>query len=234
MLILKYGFYITMSVLAITNMIFFICGWKNLQIDISNEALLLSVVGFFFAFAGINIYSIFNTNIETEKSRLLELADKYDNELQLSSSMLRFPQEIIMIFQSAQYLTSACTLQPNSYDLINEIRTRLTDQKEFIQGLKDSLKNRQYEHYKADLTSLATGVEQILRQHKKNISYNGFFTEQKDQEDNYNSKLDKLIEFVEDLKYYEYEDTDDDELPLDFKSKCKKVFLVAKDTFCKK
>ena len=69
----KYTYYITMTILAIVNSVFLICNWYSLSLQLSNESLLLSVVGFFFAFAGINIYSIFNTNIDSEKNALHEL-----------------------------------------------------------------------------------------------------------------------------------------------------------------
>ena len=104
---MKYSFYISMSILAITNSLCFIVNWKNWEINISNEAILLSVDGFFFAFAGINIYSIFNTNIENEKKMLNDIIKKYDAELRLSSSGLKFPQNIHNVYQSCQYLISS-------------------------------------------------------------------------------------------------------------------------------
>lgn len=56
--------------LCITNIVFFIYNWGDLRLQINDTTnILLTIIGFLFAFAGINIYSIFNTNIETEKAK---------------------------------------------------------------------------------------------------------------------------------------------------------------------
>lgn len=231
----KNGFYITMTILAVTNIGFFIYNWSDMYLDISQEGILLSVVGFFFAFAGINIYSIFNTNIEAEKGRLLDLADKYDGELKMSSQMLQFPQDIVMTYQTVQYLVGCNEMSYKSIEWMSEIEGRLTSLREFIQGLKDKSQMQHYDKYKRLLSEVATGISILLKQHQHYISYQNFFANMKSEEANYNNRLENLVSFVEDLRYYEYEDAEnEDETPtvLTLKDKVASVWAFAKKTFC--
>ena len=57
-----------MVCLCTINIVFLIANWGELHVNIDSATnILLTIIGFLFAFAGINIYSIFNTNIESEK-----------------------------------------------------------------------------------------------------------------------------------------------------------------------
>lgn len=229
----RYFFYFVATILCVTNIVFFICNWKDLVLDVSKESLMLTFIGFLFAFAGINIYSIFNTNIEAEKERLHELAEKYDGELKLSSQMLQFPEMTVMTYQQTLYLTTSVSLLITSFDTIQEIETRLTIQRDFIQSLKDNYKKKQFEKYKEDFTSLAKGVLVLLKQHKEAIKFNGFFRNQQSEESNYNEKLEQLITFVDELSYFEFEHSEvlDDVEPTTWKGKIKSVYDFAKKTF---
>ncbi len=49
--------------------LFFMCHFSDYKfVPTASASLLFTFVGFLFAFAGINIYSIFNTNVENEKT----------------------------------------------------------------------------------------------------------------------------------------------------------------------
>ena len=72
-----------MVALCTINIIFFICNWGDLRLQINDTTnILLTIIGFLFAFAGINIYSIFNTNIETEKAKMIELQKEYSHQME--------------------------------------------------------------------------------------------------------------------------------------------------------
>ena len=63
--ILWFAYHFFSITLCIVNIIFFIYNWQDWTISLENETnILLTIIGFLFAFAGINIHSIFNTNIE--------------------------------------------------------------------------------------------------------------------------------------------------------------------------
>ena len=204
--ILKYSFYFAMFVLGITNTVFLIYNWNDWTPQLNSESVLLSVVGFFFAFAGINLYSIFNTNIENEKEALRNLAKRYDGELNLSSRMLQFPQEMIMIWNTCQYVATSSAIHRNSFSWLTELRSRLKSQRDFVQDLKDHYRTSQYERYRSDLTNLAMGVKSSLQQHKERIEKDKtFFKPLPSNEGNYMGQLNSLIKFVKELSEYEYE-----------------------------
>ena len=230
----KYTFYITMSILAVVNSTFLICNWQSLTLGLNNESLLLSVVGFFFAFAGINIYSIFNTNIESEKAALRALQEKYDGELRLSAQMLRFPQELIMIWHIAQYISTAKVIQSKSFDWLRDLKKRMKSQRDFVQGLRDNYQIEIHERYRDDLANLAQGVLMVMSQHLERINIsNEFFVPIVNNKDTYITNLEDVIQFIEETVTYEYEP----ELPqveLSTWDKTKKVFQYALKTFKRK
>lgn len=229
---IKYSFYISMSILAITNSLFFIANWKNWEINISNEAILLSVVGFFFAFAGINIYSIFNTNIETEKKILNDLIKKYDAELCLSSSGLKFPQTIHSVYQSCQYLISSDSFPAWAHDRIDEIKNGIDDLHKIVAELKCSHKLSEFENCKKQLTNLAQGMITLFKNYHKRLDYDGAYfrglgLNEKDI-DNYKEKVKDTLSHIEDILYDEYIETCSDNEQLTIREKCSVII-----DFCK-
>lgn len=227
----KYTYYITMTILAIVNTVFLVCNWFDLTLQFNNESLLLSVVGFFFAFAGINIYSIFNTNIDSEKNALQDLQRKYDGELRLSSQMLQFPQELIMIWHTSQYIATAKVMQSKSFDWLTDLKKRMKRQRDFVQGLREHYQIDIHERYRDDLANLAQGVLMVMKQHKDNInSNNDFFAPLLNNKNTYNSKLDDIILFLEETRSYQYE-LELQEKEMNFWGKVKSICTYALKTF---
>lgn len=77
----RYSFYICAIILMLTNTVFLFVNIYDWQIIVSESTILLSVIGCLFAFAAINIYSIFNTNVDTQKEEIVEIKDKYNSLL---------------------------------------------------------------------------------------------------------------------------------------------------------
>lgn len=227
----KYTYYISMTILAVVNTVFLICNWFDLTLQLNNESLLLSVVGFFFAFAGINIYSIFNTNIDSEKNALQDLQKKYDGELRLSSQMLKFPQELIMIWHTSQYIATAKVMQSKSFDWLTDLKKRMKRQRDFVQGLREHYQIDIHERFRDDLANLAQGVLMVMEQHRDSINSNDdFFAPLPTNKDTYNSMLNDVILFIEETRSYQYES----ELPekeLNFWGKAKSIYNYALKLF---
>ena len=230
----KYAFYFTMTCLAIINIVFFICNWYDLQLDLNKESVLLSVVGFFFAFAGINIYSIFNTNIENEKQSIRELKERYDNQLKLSEKELQFPKELIKVYQTAQYLASTETLNINSFDWIRTIKNVMDEMRNFVKHFKECENDYKFEMYRTDLVNLSQGVLVLLKHHKSIIGEGSFFNSSIAEKDNYTNKLDELIGFVEETRTYSYEQQVANEQGDTWICKIRRVIKYAKVVFDKK
>lgn len=74
----RYSFYICAIILMLTNTVFLFVNIHDWQIIVSESTILLSIIGCLFAFTAINIYSIFNTNIDTQKEEIIELKNKYE------------------------------------------------------------------------------------------------------------------------------------------------------------
>lgn len=230
--ILKYMFYFATFILAVVNITFFICYWEDLTPQLNDESILLSVVGFFFAFAGINIYSIFNTNIESEKEALRDLAKQYDGELKMSSKMLQFPRELIMIWQTCQYLTTAKFIQHKSFDWIGELRSRMEEQRDFVQELRNHNKVVQFERFREDLSSLAQGISSTLKQHLGLLETDAsFFKSIPGNEDNYKKRLTNVISFAEALVSYDYEPEFEEKEKLSVWQKFGRVYSYARKMF---
>lgn len=82
----RYFFYICAIILMLTNTVFLFVNIHNWQVEVSESTILLSVIGCLFAFTAINIYSIFNTNVDTQKEEIVETKNKYESLLNLYES----------------------------------------------------------------------------------------------------------------------------------------------------
>lgn len=229
--ILKYFFYIVMSCLAIINIIFFFCYWQDLELHLSEETLMLTVVGFFFAFAGINIYSIFNTNIENEKQALIDLESNYEKRLELSEKELQFPRDLIRTYNTAQYLSSSKAFHPSSFDWIITIKNNLSEMRDFVSGFKGCGDEHKFEMYRTDLVNLSQGILLLLRDHERVVESDSFFINKSEEKENYRKRLNGLIKFVDGLRTYAYGPEDDDENKLTFWRKLKHIWEYAEQMF---
>lgn len=89
--VMWFCYHFFMVVLCCINILFFIINWTDLSLCINDVTnILLTIIGFLFAFAGINIYSIFNTNIEAEKERLIEIREKYSQIMDITLEEMTF------------------------------------------------------------------------------------------------------------------------------------------------
>lgn len=231
--ILKYSFFIIMTCLAIINIAFFICNWYDLELQLSQESLMLTVVGFFFAFAGINIYSIFNTNIEFEKQSLRDLESRYEERLKLSEKELQFPRELIRTYHTAQYLVSAQSLNINSYDWIRTIKHNLVEMRDFVTKFKENGNEDKFEMYRTDLKDLSQGILVLLRNHEVVVGREAFFKNKLDEQNNYKNKLSDLISFVDALRTYTYEPQIEIGGDMKFFGKVRKIVSYARKMFKK-
>lgn len=232
--VFKYGFYIFSFILISVNTAFLIWNWYDLTIDIDANTIFLTFVGFLFAFAGINIYSIFNTNIENEKEALRQLELQYKHALELSVKGLQFPQSLIEVFMSCHYAIDAPEFNINSIQALNDVQDKLLGLRDIVQKFKDTYRDSDFELYREMLQKQANGLEYILKEHKRAIAYNRFFENHKDLESHYNQLLDKTIDIVSELRTYEYEPEFENMPKLSMWQKIKKTYQYGKKLFCDK
>ena len=68
-----------MVILCLSNAVFLLKHLLDFEIDVHDMGnVMLTIIGFLFAFAAINIYSIFNTNVDEEKGRIVQLTQEYE------------------------------------------------------------------------------------------------------------------------------------------------------------
>ena len=131
--IMWFGYHFFMVALCCINILFFILNWSDLTLcvnDVTN--ILLTIIGFLFAFAGINIYSIFNTNIEAEKERLIEIREQYSKTMNDTLEEMNFSANITklqlygqLIFTSQKSNSQLLDWMQKTSDIIKEIKKSL-------------------------------------------------------------------------------------------------------------
>lgn len=140
-MVIWYGFQITMIVVVVINICFLFKNWGQLEPSLEKNDVFLTFIGFLFAFAGINIYSIFNTNIEQEKERLNELAEKYERRLSDEIRQVWFYQRntlsLIDFYQLGQLVTNTDKFNNQVCEWVDQIFTIIQDFKMFIDKLKE-------------------------------------------------------------------------------------------------
>lgn len=226
---IKYGFYIVSVILMVINAIFFFWHWNSLTINLDASSMFLTFVGFLFAFAGINIYSIFNTNIENEKYELRLLKDRYDKMLELSAKELIFPKDLMTAHLLSNYISNSKSYSINSIDWIDGLSTTLHSLKLFTADLKKNHKLDAFERCRMDLNQASANIYNDLRLHKESIS-DQFFKDQ-GQKDKYMDRLGKAIELASWLRTYEFDEENTDVPKRSFIEKLKSIFIYSKSVF---
>lgn len=150
--------------LVIINFLFFLRHFNDYKFTPTDEStLLLTFVGFLFAFAGINIYSIFNTNLEAEKHSLQKLSEQYNEKLSESLKSVDFSKSLVRI-----HIVGNLIVGPDKadYRLLENIVTAnnlLVHAKDHVINQKNKIPADQYDSLLIDMKDIASGVKvQIL------------------------------------------------------------------------
>ena len=145
--------------LCIINIVFFVCNWNDLTISLSNETnILLTIIGFLFAFAGINIYSIFNTNIEAEKARLVEMKNQYAETMESSLRSINFASDMSKLQLYAQMTYSLKTSNSQLLEWLDQISNTISRIKDSLEKARLSESNAYFCAMSNDVTALARGL----------------------------------------------------------------------------
>ena len=198
-MVIWYGFQIAMIVLVVINICFLFKNWGQLELSCDNDNVFLTFIGFLFAFAGINIYSIFNTNIEEEKERLNELRDKYERQLSSEVKKIWYYQRNILnlfdIYQLGQLVVNTERFNYQVYEWVNQILTIIQDFKKFIDELKE-IDSQLSDEIKGSLIDRCRGLKEMVDayQFKINTKNSTYFMEKEAQ-----SVRPQFIESVNEL-----------------------------------
>lgn len=188
----------------VTNALFFVWNWNSLSVNLDESSMFLTFVGFLFAFAGINIYSIFNTNIENEKYELKLLKERYDKMLELSAKELLFPKDLMTAHLLSNYISNSKSFSINSIDWIDGLTATLNSMKQFTNDLKKNHKTEAFDRCRIDLNQAAANIYNDLRIHKQSLN-DQFFNNGGDK-GKYQTRLDEVIQVASVLRTFEFDE----------------------------
>lgn len=205
-----YFYHISMAVLAICNSIFLIRNIDDWDVNIDQTAILLTFLGFFFTFAGIYIYSVFNTNVELEKKNLRELTNKYGEELALANQGVYSVSKLLNFYQTGQLIVNSPRMNVHIYAWIDQLQTLYKEQTDYMRELyKRGLPI--HASYRLDLLSVCRGLSESLSMMIERIEKRKdvFFADKKIPSNEQNRIINELkdlnellcknIEFTEDI-----------------------------------
>lgn len=149
-----------MVALCIINILFFIYNWGDLRLQINDTTnILLTIIGFLFAFAGINIYSIFNTNIETEKAKMIELQKEYSHQIETAIRKMDFYDSVHQLQLYSQLIFNLAKTNSQIIIWIDKVREQCQLIKLYIENSKKQDKVETYEYNVDNLLALYRGLK---------------------------------------------------------------------------
>lgn len=166
-----YFFLFAFVTIAGVNFAFFIVHWKELEFDFSKTSIYITFVGFLFAFAGINIYSIFNTNIEEEKKRLFDLNEKYKQEIQRTMCLLDFSKKHIKYYQLSQMIASTTVFNSQLGEWLDEFDRLGKEFEEYLFELSQ-IDKEEFDSMSPDFTDINRSVYYLFESFQKKIKQN--------------------------------------------------------------
>ena len=233
-----YGAYqLFMVILCICNSIFLIYHIYDLKFTPTDtNTILLAVVGFFFAFAGINIYSIFNTNVDAEKERLNDIYLQYKKEIEMTTRDLEYAKKIIRYYQQSQLLTNSTTYNSQSIEYIFSLQIIIKEYKSFLLQLSENGLHHEFTDSKGEFIDVSRGILADIRNFKElkcnNVQSHFFRNVLPVDKASFIQRIDKLINELQDLESYDFEHQQSSNVhPITCKTKFKNLWLAIKDLF---
>ena len=197
-LLIWYFFLFSLVLIAGVNFTFFLVNWQDLTIIIDDTAIYITFVGFLFAFAGINIYSIFNTNIEEEKKRLSDLYEKYKEEMYRTMDILEYSKKYIKYYQLCQMITNSVKFNAQIGNWLDELDSLARDSSDFLYKLSH-IDKEEFGAMSADFTDINRSVYYLLCSFRDALSIKErhFFDEvERGEENEFFAKIDNVITLV--------------------------------------
>lgn len=201
----KYFYHISMAVLALTNSIFLIYNIKGWEVSIDPSSILLTFIGFFFAFGGMYVYSIFNANVDAEKKAINDLRERYEIELDQANKDMLSVRKLLSLYQIGQLIVSLPRFSTQHFAWVQQFGSLFKEQKDYL-GTLFMNASPLYRSYKTDFTAVCRGISDSMRflvervENDQEAYFEGSGLSKVDR-DTYLNQLKKLIA---DLLYDDY------------------------------
>lgn len=174
-----FAYHFLMVTLCIVNLMFFLCNFCELEFDPNDSTnMLITFVGFLFAFAGINIYSIFNTNIEEEKQRLVEVSDLYNKKIEESKKEIEFTTFLVELNVLNQQILATKRYNNQLAEWIIKATKILNKEKTFIKERNKTQHGNEMNPYLQSIADVTRGMKYSLELVRPQIETEGFFSNQ--------------------------------------------------------
>lgn len=151
----KYFWIFCMVILCLSNAVFLLKHLLDFEIDVHDMGnVMLTIIGFLFAFAAINIYSIFNTNVDEEKGRIVQLTQEYELLLKKDRIQTGLTKDMVR-FQMVVHSISATKKMNSQFMEWIKLATDMTQ--EFIQNLNiihDTMTKDTFDNFLSDVTMI--------------------------------------------------------------------------------
>ena len=170
---LGYFYHFSVIILCMSNSVFLIYHIFDYDIYWDNTTnILLTIIGFLFAFAGINIYSIFNTNIVTEKEKLTDLSSKHKEQIARSRFDMDSSLLLMNIVSTGIMVSTAKQFNSQYIEQLRGIKKMLSQLKSKLVKLdkKGESSSEQFKDLMGKLLDVVRNLRNQLNYHKEMVT----------------------------------------------------------------
>lgn len=202
-----YFYHFCVIILCLTNSVFLVVNFSDLKIDVHDTSnIMLTVIGFLFAFAAINIYSIFNTNVDKEKENIIDMTHKYEilldedrTKMGLTSEMVRL-QMIIHSISATQEINSQFL---EWIDMANNLASSFVSK---LNKIHDNYPKETFDFFYSEMTMVVRNGTYMIEEKLKDIDNDNFWKNHHASIKNTTVKdLSELVNVLQDFEKYDFE-----------------------------
>ena len=163
---------LSLTVICTISCFFVFSNWKSLIVDLDDKPtmLFMTVLGFLFAFAGINIYSIFNTNIEEEKRQLKIIQEEYQNKMRFTKTQWDHSILMMRYYQTCQLVIDSKKFNYQIYEWFFDINKSIDAFRAYLSSLYDEYHEEQFYSFRRDYMGISRGISIQLKSFQERIN----------------------------------------------------------------
>lgn len=186
--------HICATILVLSNSVFLIWNINDLQINVDESTILLSVIGFLFAFAAINIYSIFNTRVDKEKEELNDLIDQYESLLENDKRQLDITIIIVRFQMTILAISSTEKMNAQFLEWLDMAKNQVDGFIRLFNDFHDNVSKESFDSVYCELAIIVNNSIHLLESKRRTVSQNDFWKDHR-----LESTKQTAIKYLEDI-----------------------------------
>lgn len=171
--------HICATILVLSNSVFLIWNINDLQINVDESTILLSVIGFLFAFAAINIYSIFNTRVDKEKEELNDLIDQYESLLENDKRQLDITIIIVRFQTTILAISSTEKMNAQFLEWLDMAKNQVDGFIRLFNDFHDNVSKESFDSVYCELAIIVNNSTHLLESMRGTVSQNDFWKDRR-------------------------------------------------------